>query len=869
MDEANAIWVTPSGVASYGPHSELPANFGAKARGLLWLPSAWVPPFFTVSPEIYSRYYAAHVADRAALLAELSERFASACALVGLPPESHVLLRSNAVRETIAERGRYASAQTRAHQIASALVTLYESIRAASPSEPVGVIVQRYIAPVTKGHLSNERRVADEYRDALIEFEDTSGTITERRISFRRWRSARQTDEGALACHLPEDLPSVLRNILALAAQRAKRVHFEWVWDGHFVHVVQADLAEEQITGTSPETTLRAHPQVEIDEKSLLQFSAIRAGHVNSVGKMRNHSIYAASDFWQPTFFQLCDSETIGKILRGERDGALESDLRALTVMPLVIRTSYLGGTRVLLPRSHQLGSVEQAMAWLYGDFTRMVREKDIAPTELSLLAHHYIPAKVAAFSTGSAERLEVYVESLWGIPEGLYYYPFDSYTVRTVGANPKALTEKDAQRFEVVKKPRFKSHFVAPDLAGQFVRYSLGQPWDWKRTIEDDSLLRRMALFTRVLAKDEGHPISIMWFVSCSTPQGPIDLVPWYHERSAESRSETTYRRNARDEVIKISTQGDLEKFEGRPLKLRTDNSRMLVELSPADDQAIRNESFASKVGAAAKRHDAVVILNGASLSHIYYVLTRTGAEIVVRNLHDIPTRREMHEKLVRDKIPEKVAAGGETARVANLNREETIAALRIKLVEEAFEVRDASKDTLVEELADVSEVLRALTDAAGYSMAEVEEVRKKKERGRGGFQEGRVLISTDSSREPTLDPSLLSKPSDDAGRVVIADKAPPLERVRPGAADVRDTADFVEFVQSGTVSLTHAEWTIEGQRRTLLPQAFDAHYLTWTVDGQRDGATLKLRVKVRVGSSQLELPLDGPWDGVSESES
>ena len=92
-------------------------------------------------------------------------------------------------------------------------------------------------------------------------------------------------------------------------------------------------------------------------------------------------------------------------------------------------------------------------------------------------------------------------------------------------------------------------------------------------------------------------------------------------------------------------------------------------------------------------KRLNATVILNGASLSHIYYILSRTGAEIVARQLVDAAPRREIHEKLVRDKIPDMVAAGGEVAHIANLSREETVAALRIKLVEEAFEVRDATR--------------------------------------------------------------------------------------------------------------------------------------------------------------------------------
>lgn len=862
MEDARAIWVTPSGVSTYGANSELPANFGAKARGLLWLPSAWVPQFFTLSPDIHAEYRGLSPADRIAYLNGLSDHLARACALANLRAGSRLLLRSNAVRETLSERGRYASTQTPVGEIPSGLKTLYELIESSTPPEAVGIIAQQYVPPIVKGHLSNERRVAEEYRDALAELEDNTGAISERRISFRRWRSGRRTDEGALACQSAGDLTTVLRQLLGLAAQRTKRVHFEWVWDGQFVHVVQADLAEHHSAGTNPDATLRGHPQVAIDEEKLCHFAPLKLSGQASVGKMRNHSVYARSGFWQPTFFQLSDSSVIQRVLSGEPDHGLASDLGLLTVMPLIIRTSKVGTTQVLLPRSHLLTDVEQAKSWLYGDFATAVREKGIKAAELSLLAHHYIPARVAAFSTGSADRLDVYIESLWGIPEGLYYYPFDSYTVKTAGSDPKTQSESDTQRFEIKKKPRFKSHFVAPNSAGQFVRYSLAQPWDWKHTIDDEALLRRVALFTRVLAQEEGHPVSLMWFVACSTSQGSVDLIPWYHERAGETPTESSYRRNARDEIIRISTEKDLENFERRPVTPRADNSRLLVELSPAEDQAIRNESFARRVGITAKKHEAVVILNGASLSHIYYVLTRTEAEIVVRNLQDAPARREIHEKLVRDRIPEKVAAGGENARVASLSRQETLAALRMKLVEEAFEVRDATKEGLVEELADVMEVLRALTNAAGYSMADIEKVRRRKAKGRGGFDEGVVLISTDSEARPepksANTPHLLETRRDDTSRVVMADKAPPLERVRAGPADARDTADFIEFVQSSAVSLTHPEWTIEAPKPALLPKAFSADYVSWTIDGRRDGAILKLRIKIRIGSSQLELPLD-----------
>src|SRR5205807_1714333 len=102
----------------------------------------------------------------------------------------------------------------------------------------------------------------------------------------------------------------------------------------------------------------------------------------------------------------------------------------------------------------------------------------------------------------------------------------------------------------------------------------------------------------------------------------------------------------------------------------------------------------------------------------------------------------------------------------------------------------------------------------------------------------------------------------------VVHSDKAPPLERMRPGPADSRDTASFLEFVQNGSVSLTHPEWTMESPRRTPLSPNIPVDSLTWSIDGQRSGATLKIRVKIRIGRAQMELPFEAEESEDGEPE-
>ena len=89
-------------------------------------------------------------------------------------------------------------------------------------------------------------------------------------------------------------------------------------------------------------------------------------------------------------------------------------------------------------------------------------------------------------------------------------------------------------------------------------------------------------------------------------------------------------------------------------------------------------------------------------------------------------------YHKLVRDRIPEIIVQSGKTCLTRILTREEYLAGLDAKLDEELAEFRETP---CVEELADLLEVLRACACAHGFSMEEVERVRREKAVERGGF--------------------------------------------------------------------------------------------------------------------------------------
>lgn len=97
---------------------------------------------------------------------------------------------------------------------------------------------------------------------------------------------------------------------------------------------------------------------------------------------------------------------------------------------------------------------------------------------------------------------------------------------------------------------------------------------------------------------------------------------------------------------------------------------------------------------------------------------------------------KRKIFNKLVRDKIPELLDKNGGETETKILDDEEYIKCLYEKLKEECAEVIGAtSRGDLIEELADLSEVILSLTKAKNIDMEEIESTRIEKREKRGGF--------------------------------------------------------------------------------------------------------------------------------------
>lgn len=100
-------------------------------------------------------------------------------------------------------------------------------------------------------------------------------------------------------------------------------------------------------------------------------------------------------------------------------------------------------------------------------------------------------------------------------------------------------------------------------------------------------------------------------------------------------------------------------------------------------------------------------------------------------------------HNKLVRDKIPTICEAAGEVPSFHIIKSDaQYLKALCDKLIEEAKEVQETP---VVEELADVLEVIFSIGKMQGYTPAQIERARQEKAEKRGGFED-RIFLETTS---------------------------------------------------------------------------------------------------------------------------
>lgn len=733
--------VSNTGIALI-PANELSPNVvGWKALGISGLPAAWVPPFFVV--------------DGSSALARVDDewlgRWIQECLDTLRIEGESVVVRSSGTSETMDERGRLYSETCTTDDILDTIRNLAGRLHN-SDAGKVHWIVQKLIRTERKGHLSNERRMSLEPRDWVAEFElqgDRPGRSF--RVGIRHWRQGETLSDFDLSCDSETAVSLRLRQVALWGTGISARLHFEWVWSGTELWIVQADIARSTVGVNPHELFPSDFPTIALDKLGL--FRIAERNDFERYGKLRNAKLYADLGYEMPHFYLVDDAHAIQEILEGRMPTDIERDLKELTRRPLIIRTD---GTRIprekreMLPRSESLGTVESAKTWFFEKFAPEIKRLGLSTSSLCLIAHHFIPSIAAAWARAEIGSDVVRIESLWGLPEGLYWYSHDTFEVDVNG--------NQADRVLAFRKRRrYKGTFIAPDPSGRWIHYRPRAPYDWGRSISKREWISEIALTTKRVAAKEKHAVSLMWFVDNDPRASKHPVLPWFHFESAIGAPKAApLRKLLTTSDFKVETASDWERIK---TLVREGKRIERVRLEPQEPELVRNQEFARELALFAAENRIVVELAGGILSHAYYILQRNGAQVECLDLFGSEEVVE-YNKLVRDRVPELIKRKGEAVEIVQLKGEALLAALRQKLVEECFEAFDArTGDELIGELADVQEVISGICEALKVSQDQIDSEQVEKRERRGGFSRGLMLKTTSTPR--TLPPKGLQVPA------------------------------------------------------------------------------------------------------------
>lgn len=865
LQPLDGIWLIRPDGAIWLKASDVSLNsVGAKAFGLTTIPRIWTPPFFALASDLF-QIFKKNKGDSAVVLpAGFLDSVFAVGERIGIQLEDVVLLRSSAISENVEERGKFRSAKGQFRNIDQMIRTCCTDLinDPETASATICFVIQKEANPLSlRGHLSNERRLADEARDWIYEVEDIAEAKRDAgRIAIRKWREGEIRKPAPLVCEYEISIPEALRVPARWAHSKSMRVHFEWVWNGKQLYVVQADQATT-LVGTNPTAvpTSLASPLPELD---LRVFRKVVAADGTKFPKVHNVLVYRKLGFPTTDLFILDDPRELEKLASDVLSDNLVHDLRLLTQRPLVFRTDVNTDKielRQMLPRTDEVRSFEAAVNHLT-DAVKKVIASGWSTSQFGILAHHFIPAVTSAWSYAEPRSRKVFIEALWGIPEGLYYYSHDTFIVDTQHINPKKINTEEKKHFFVRERVRYKRHFVAPTDSGQWKTHTVAEPFDWRPSIRQRSWIRQIAYESRTIADYEGHPVNVMWFVDLPKTTGMPAILPWYHEAAMQKpamRKAPGRKKFVTDQDYYIESTNDIDALE-RDIEAGQCTVRR-IRIRPKDDTLLREKEFAKRIGDLARKIHAIIVLEGGLLSHTYYILSRTGAQ--VETVDNFPSDEEIQEynKLVRDLIPRRISDYGEQVTVARLTGNTLIQELRKKLVEEAFEALEApERESLIEELADVLEVITSLCKKLKVQKTEISSKQKHKKQVRGGFDEGYMLVET---RNPPIteqiegEASLLGVTEESQGGITEIKLPPAALDVLQRSIDKRQQGETTETMLTVEVPVVGDKWEATTGEFSV-SDGFDTTLKVRSrLVGKRTGSTLRLELSIVTAPHQYTL--------------
>jgi len=833
--QEGVLFVEAGGIQFLPKENISVAAVGNKAYGILCLKSGWTKPFIVISKTLFCEYRS-YIKTRTAFnFSSWIDRIHDAINDSDINKNNDIILRSSGLREKISERGLFCSLVTTIARINTDLSKYLNELSQVDciDEHDIAIMIQELVSPlVRKGHLSNERHLSATTRDWIVEEEILSQPTTP--MALRKWRQPLNAygydslDLGEFGkAHDSLKIPAFWAHSLN------KRIHFEWATDEIKAYIVQADEEDCDVGDTPKILNIPLRYIANSYLPKLLQKPSKE--HFSNYPKILNINTYKQVGFHYPNIFILDDIRIIKDLSNGIVSAELEKDLRGMVNNELVIRmdiNTQDQAERQMLPRGN-FHSIDSVLEWLK---EKSAIHQEFFCKEPVFILHNFIPAQSSSFALAKPNERKVLVESLWGLPEGLYYFAHDKYIVDTCSSNIGEAKNK-LDKFRVKSNVEFKSLYVFPDSdTGEWTTRQMASRYGRHQCLRE-KVINFIALKSREIAESVGEGVSIMWFVGVDENYFGAKALPWHHEvvPFGVQFSRPHKFKYPSERIVNISSLADIENLEEMVKAQRIDIR--VIKILPMEDALLRNKKAISRVGACAVGLNAVIHLEGGILSHAAYQLKRTGANVEIKHLFSDDDKPE-YNKLVRDDVPKNIYNRGEEVEVAYFTGRDLIRLLKTKLLEEALEVQSSENDdSLCEELADMQEVIDALIEQVGKTKTYIQTIQEKKRKDSGGFKAGVVLLKTRNPKPVIFEENRLVAEEEFKIEDVSVDD---VYRRFQAAKIVKDIRKGNELLFDVRASILNEKWkvTVPDNFLVQLPGK------RLTIECMRDGAKQKIRL-------------------------
>lgn len=760
------------------------SDYGSKVKGLKSLPKNWTPPYIVIPTEYFDAWTDLDSSDLDSAteilpveqIGDLAEDVIEYWLGMDTSQEKFqngndekLLVRSSASGDDISIRGSYTSKESSANET-ELIKSIFDVWSQATKVRDLGgensalsVIVQAKVVDSGKGHLANERRVSRISTNWSLEWEEglTKNKDQYKRFSVINVNSA--SPSKSLEASSPEEVENILNQVASWEQNPDSRTHYEWVWNGIKVWLVQRDTQEiEKRSAPGSDWPYEYPANFESDFGIMEKAQDV----VEDWSKTDCPDVFKQCGLSCPELYILEGSKLDGKISGSNIDQDLRDEFKKLVSSPVVVRTDVKTEdepVKVFSPRSDTITELDNLINFIIKTYESF-KDKGYDSADFCFLLHHFILSRSSAFAQASPDNPIVVIDSIWGIPDGLNCYPHDTFHVNL-----------NSEEIEY-RKIRCKDRYLDVNAEGEWIEKTAGKPWDWKTSLSDNSIFS-IAEQAHTVSKCLNKPVVVMFFVGLNDNDRDESL-PWFFWPAEEFEDEDISSSNTRwsERTFDIRSPDDLNYVKQKVDEI-AEIQDAVIEFNPSPEY-VRDTDFVEEVANFASTLNMPVNLEGSKLSHAFYILQRTEAVVRTTSENEPASHSMRFSKLVRDKIPIKIEAGGETTRTYEVQKPYLVDLLKSKAVEEALEFGYAdSSDEDMEELADIFEIIRSYAEATDTSIEEVKKIADNKREKKGGFSEGVVLISTENRIG-------IQEPLDEDSKIMDQPKLPtpllPNEKIR-----------------------------------------------------------------------------------------